>query len=295
MSRNLTQQAQPSIHWKFPKTAKFGRVIPKEKLYQQAGVNAELKQCFVEQVSQIKWAYKLAENTLNLDKTDQVHELEVIHIKLKAQTLDEKILRAIDKAIPHPTLFILRREVKTTGQTAADKAREQEICYQAAHKVKLIAGSKSATQKEKWQQSIYLKSQWLRPASQPATPLPAATNLERLYNQLLEALMPTGLNVEIDIETDVETDVEVNTVQDVSKPYASELDASEHETAPLTKTINQKRSLAEKLATIEKIEALSKQVNQVKAKRDKEKQFNRRRELNDQFKALKKQLAELTN
>lgn len=296
MSRNLIQQAQPSIHWKFPETAKFGRVIPKEKLYQQAGVNAELKQCFVEQVSQIKWAYKLAENTLNLDKTDQVHELEVIHIKLKAQSLDEKILRAIDKAIPHPTLFILSREVKTTGQAASDKAREQEICYQAAHKVKQLIGSNSSTQKEKWQQSIYLKSQWLWEASQPAKPLPAATNLERLYNQLLEALMPTGLNVEIDVETDVETDVEVNTVQDVSKPqYASELNASELAEVDHTKAANKKRSLAEKLATIEKIEALNKQINQVKAKRDKEKQFNRRRELNDQFKALNKQLAELTN
>jgi hypothetical protein len=275
MSRNLTQQAQPSIHWKFPETAKFGRVIPKEKLYQQVGVSAELKQLFVEQVGQIKWAYKLAENTVNLDKTDQVHELEVIQIKLKAQTLDEKILRAIDKAIPHPTLFILSREVKSIGQAASDKAREQEICYQAAHKVKLVAGSNSPTQKEKWQQSIYLKSQWLLEASQPAKPLPAATNLERLYSQLLEALMPTGLNVE--------TDVEINTVKDVSKPkYASEL-----ETAPFTKTVNQKRSLEEKLAAIEKIEVLNKQINQVKAKRDKEKQFNRRRELNDQLKKLK--------
>lgn len=300
MSRNLTQQAQPSIHWKFPKTAKFGRVIPKEKLYQQAGVNAELKQLFVEQVGKIKWAYKLAENTVNLDKTDQVHELEVIQIKLKAQTLDEKILRAIDKAIPHPTLFILSRDVKSTGQAVTDKAREQEICYQAAHKVKLVAGSNSTTQKEKWQQSIYLKSHWLLEASQPAKPLPAATNLERLYNQLLEALMPIGLNVETDIEADIEAGVEINTVKDVSKPYASELDASELdaselETAPLTRAVNKKRSLEEKLAAIEKIEALKKQINQVKAKRDKEKQFNRRRELNDQFKALKKQLAELTH
>lgn len=288
MNRDLTQQTQPSIHWKFPETAKFGRVIPKEKLYQQAGVNAELKQCFVEQVSQIKWAYKLAENTLNLDKTDQVHELEVIHIKLKAQSLDEKILRAIDKAIPHPTLFILSREVKATGQAASDKAREQEICYQAAHKVKLVSGSNSSTQKEKWQQSIYLKSQWLQQASQPAKPLPAATNLERLYNQLLEALMPIGLNVE--------TDVEINTVKDLPKPkYASELDASELAEENDTKAANKQRSLEEKLAAIEKIEALNKKIKQVKAKRDKEKQFNRRRELNDQFKALNKQLAELTN
>jgi hypothetical protein len=287
MSRDLTQQTQPSIHWKFPETAKFGRVIPKEKLYKQAGINAELKQLFVEQVGQIKWAYKLAENTVNLDKTDQVHELEVIKIKLKVQSLDEKILRAIDKVIPHQTVFILSREVKSTDQAASDKGRMQEICYQAAHKVKRVTDNNSPTQKEKWQQSIYLKSQWLSEASQPAKPLPAATNLERLYNQLLEALIPVGLGVEINVEPDVE----VNAVQDVSKPQY----ASEPETAPFTKTVNKKRSLEEKLVAIEKIEALNKQINQVKAKRDKEKQFNRRRELNDQFKVLKKQLSELTD
>ena len=54
-----------------------------------------------------------------------------------------------------------------------------------------------------------------------------------------------------------------------------------------------KRSLEDKLADLAAIEALNKQIEQTKAKRDKEKQFNRKRELNDQFKALKKQLAAL--
>ena len=80
---DASKQNQPRIHWKFPNVAKFGRVIPKEKLYNQAGANAELKQLFIEQVAQIKWAYKLAENTINLAKTEQVHELEVITNKTK--------------------------------------------------------------------------------------------------------------------------------------------------------------------------------------------------------------------
>ena len=49
-NRNITL---PIIHWRFPEAAKFGRVIPKEKLYQQANVSAALKQRFVEQVGQI--------------------------------------------------------------------------------------------------------------------------------------------------------------------------------------------------------------------------------------------------
>ena len=267
MTDDTNKQNQPLIHWKFPQAAKFGRVIPKEKLYSQAGANAELKQLFVEQVAQIKWAYKLAESTINLAKTEQIHELEVIHIKLKAQSLDEKILKAIDKAIPHPTLFMLTRDAKydDRGEGATEiNTPTQEIAYQAAHKLK----STTQSNKEKWQQSAYLKSQWLAPSSQHAAPLPAATSLENLYSQLLEELIPVGLHG----------------VHDAQEPEGT----YEH-----TNTIQKKRSLEEKLAALVAIETLDKQIKQTKAKRDKEKQFNRKRELNDQFKALKKQLAAL--
>lgn len=270
---DANKQNQPRLHWKFPETAKFGRVIPKEKLYSQAGANAELKQLFVEQVAQIKWAYKLAESTINLAKTEQVHELEVIHIKLKAQTLDEKILIAIDKAIPHPTLFILTRDAKQGDQGKGENEPEpveQEIAYQAAHKLKTITQSN----KEKWQQSAYLKSQWLVPSRQHAAPLPATTSLESLYTQLLEALMPLDFQ-------GVKKGQNAKNLQESKSVY-------EHSNPQ-----QKKRSLEDRLADLAAIEKLNKKIEQIKAKRDKEKQFNRKRELNDQFKTLKKQLAAL--
>jgi hypothetical protein len=264
---DANKQNHPRIHWKFPEAAKFGRVIPKEKIYSQAGANADLKKLFIEQVAQIKWAYKLAENTINLPKTEQVHELEVIHIKLKAQTLDEKILTAIDKAIPHPTLFMLTRDSKQGDKVKGENEEEpveQEIAYQAAHKLKTLTQSN----KEKWQQSAYLKSQWLVPSSQHAAPLPAATSLENLYSQLLEALIPLGFQGAKNLQ-------EPKSVYEHGKPQ------------------QKKRSLEDKLADLAAIEKLNKQIEQTKAKRDKEKQFNRKRELNDEFKALIKQLSAL--
>lgn len=242
----IANHTLPKLHWRFPENAKFGRVIPKEKLYSHAGVNTPLKQLFIEQVGQIKWVYKLAETTINLAKTEQIDEIEVIQIKLKTNILDQQVLGAIDKAIPHPTLFILVREQQ--GEIA--------IAYIAAHKQKAATEKKGAT-KEKWQQSQYLQSEWVTTASQTAQPLPAATNLGQLYQQLLEALIP----------------VDITNIK--NRP--------------------EQQSLEEKLAVIEKIELLKKHIVQIKAKRDKEKQFNRKRELNDQFKSLKKQLAELTD
>jgi hypothetical protein len=270
----INNNTLPIIHWRFPEAAKFGRVIPKEKLYQQAGVSAALKQRFVEQVGQIKWAYKLAEGTTNLAKTESVTEIEIIHITLKSKDLDENILAAIDKAIPHPTLFVLKRYNNNQNNESEQKGTEQ-ICITAAHKVK----GNTASGKETWQQSQYLNSAWFQPALVTAMPLPTATNLQRLYEQLLEALIPSSL--EPNIKSPEQTS------RQISEPNAHYSINEEHQAEKINQPIE------EKLATLAEIESLNKKLQQVKARRDKEKQFNRRRELNDDYKALKKQLAQL--
>ena len=50
----------------YPKQAEFGRVLPKNKIYEHSGANTRLKDLFVEQVEQIVWRYKLAPETINL-------------------------------------------------------------------------------------------------------------------------------------------------------------------------------------------------------------------------------------
>jgi len=91
---------------------------------------------------------------------------------------------------------------------------------------------------------------------------------------LLEALMPLGFQGVKE--------------RQIAKHLQEPKSANEHTTPQI-----KKRSLEDKLADLAAIEKLNKQIEQTKAKRDKEKQFNRKRELNDQFKALKKQLAAL--
>jgi hypothetical protein len=286
-----TENNLPSLHWQFPAAAKFGRVIPKEKLYSQVNANAELKQLFVSQVAQIKWAYKLAENTINLAKTEQVEEIEIIQIKLKTEGLNEKLLAAIDKAIPHPTIFLLQREQQ--GQT--------EISYQAAYKQKVIAGKDAGAKKtikakkEKWQHSHYLKSAWLTADNTTASPLPAATTLQGLYQLLLETLLPqlSSYNVasyQVPTKTAISTETPGINETLMSKEVEDSGSISKSQTIS---KIAQSPSLQEKLAVLAEIEVLNKQLAQVKSKRDKEKQFNRRQALNDQFKRFAAQLDKL--
>ena len=55
-----------SAFFEYPKSAAFGRVLPKTKIYDHARATARLKQLFVDQVEQVIWRFKLAPETINL-------------------------------------------------------------------------------------------------------------------------------------------------------------------------------------------------------------------------------------
>jgi len=73
----------------YPTKARFGRKIPKSKLYENASANTKLKDKFVNQIEKIVWQYKLAPNTLNLDATNKVPEIQVFDIFLKTKEVDQ--------------------------------------------------------------------------------------------------------------------------------------------------------------------------------------------------------------
>lgn len=91
--------------YNWPRAAGFGRVVPKNKIYEHAEANTSLKDLFVREVDQIVWSHKLAPETVNLAATKQVVEIQVFRITARTATLDRDILRAIDKAIPFPLIF----------------------------------------------------------------------------------------------------------------------------------------------------------------------------------------------
>lgn len=95
-----------------PKTTEFNKRIPKHKFYDNLNVTPAIKQIFVEQIKTIFWKNKIAPSTTNLAEGRNVTEIEVFEIKLNAPSLDENILKLIDKEIPYHILFILSYEEK---------------------------------------------------------------------------------------------------------------------------------------------------------------------------------------
>lgn len=158
----------------YPKQAKFGRIVAKNKIYERVKPNRKIQEAFVSQVGKIIWQYKLAPETTNLPETGKVKEIEVFELALKSdeqiENFERNILRCIDKAIAHPIIFHL---------TYADK-------------IKAIATYKRPSDADaaKWViGDEYFETEWLAIDSERQK-LPVVLNLSGLYEHIFRELIP---------------------------------------------------------------------------------------------------------
>ena len=93
-----------------PKSTEFNRRIPKQKFYENLSITPALRRSFIDDVRGIYWRNKLAATTLNLAAGSSVTEIEVFEIQLNARSIDEAVLRQIDREIPYHILFLLSYE-----------------------------------------------------------------------------------------------------------------------------------------------------------------------------------------
>ena len=91
----------------FPKSTEFNKRLPKQKLYENLTITPALKKSFVDDIRMVYWRNKLAASTMNLAVGQTVIEIEVFEIRLNTQTVNEAILRQIDREIPYHILFLL--------------------------------------------------------------------------------------------------------------------------------------------------------------------------------------------
>lgn len=169
----------------YPRNTAFGRVLPKGKIYERGTPSSATKEFFVRQVERITWEFKLAPETINLQGTSSVPEIQVFSVTLKNGELKTEVLRCIDQAIPFPILF----ELQFNG------------------KVKPIAAFKRPSEADstKWVISNYFEGNWVKELTtedtkdteKPVagcsvvkrTPLPLVMDLGQLYERLLEPMM----------------------------------------------------------------------------------------------------------
>ena len=233
----------------WPRATAFGRVIPKNKIYEHSGANTALKDLFVRDVDRIIWSHKLSPETLRLDPNKKAPEIQVFRIIVRTATLENDVLRAIDKAIPFPLIF--------------------ELVHSGRVKVTAAYKRPSEADSARWVVGDYFEGNWqLEDASR--SPLPVALNMGTLYEQLLEPL------------------VAVQTTRLV--PGMGEVPQTPFTSAKAERPV----SLEERIAQAEAIKAQTREVERIKARLEREKQFNKRVAINAELRAAKQELERLT-
>ncbi len=91
--------------FKLPQNAFVNKFIAKTKFYERASLSSKLQNDFIKKIQKINWKYKLAEDTIGINKTDSVTEIQIFEIELKEQVIPKNVLKVIDKAIPYQILY----------------------------------------------------------------------------------------------------------------------------------------------------------------------------------------------
>lgn len=167
----------------YPKQAEFNRVLPKSKIYEHGTPSRAIRDCFVSQVNQIVWQYKLAPETINLPARPGVPEIEIFALDLKTADLNIEVLRCIDKAIPLPIFYNLHFDGRTKIVAAYKRPNDADA--------------------SRWVVGDYFESQWM-PSNSERSALPVALDMAGLYEQMLRQLMPFSARSNETIKDQVE-------------------------------------------------------------------------------------------
>lgn len=159
--------------FRWPEAGRVGQVVPKERLYRETSVDAAVRRRFIDEVAQVRWAYKLGEASVRLPETAAVAEIQVFEVDLKGADVHTRVLTAIDRAIPSPIVFELRRDDGLWAEQA-------------------VTASFKRPEARSTRLSEYFRTGWV-PAEVDRVPLPVALDIQRLYEQLVGALLPHPL------------------------------------------------------------------------------------------------------
>ena len=221
--------------YKFPQQAKVDRLIPKNKFYEQGKANTKIEQLFVDQVENIRWAYKLASSTIHLQDQEDLKEIQIFRVKSRVEDLDVSILSFIDKLILTPIVF--------------------EVVYQ--DKLKVVATYKRLNQADKTKAVLgqYYASDWLEDADR--VELPLYLKLADLYEHFIAQILPIALS------KDQENDNESVSIE-LQLQKVQQLESLQKQLNQLQSKLRNERQFNRKVELNKKVSELESQLAQVR-------------------------------
>lgn len=170
------------MNFKLPKEAFVNKFIAKTKFYERVSLNSKLQKEFINKIQKITWKYKIAEDTVNIPKTDKVTEIQIFEIELKEQIIPKNILKIIDKSIPYQILYIFTYKDNTAY---------------------------GITLKENFAVETYYFSDWNRKIDFDFSGI----NLENLYQKLIEAFVDESAKKGNDFNSIISIDKEIKSLE----------------------------------------------------------------------------------
>ncbi|HHQ6557108.1 TPA: DUF4391 domain-containing protein [Serratia fonticola] len=242
------------LHYHFPASTALNRRLPKEVLYQRLNPNTPLKQAFITEVQDIHWRHKLAADTLNLANCIDYPELQVFDIELK--TGIREVSTAVLRAIDGLIVFPIFYRLTRVF------CSHTQVQYQLAYKVPVTVES------DKIKPERYFASPWLpSPHEDTLAPLPMALDINQLYRQLLQPLVKSELSSGLTVAVDAPSSA-------LWQPRGNE-------------------SLSSWMNRLYEATRLEKRIAGLQGQLAREKQFNRKIELNRELNKLKQTLLAL--
>lgn len=215
----------------FPVSTVYGKRVPKKTFADKLKLNSPIRKSIQDDIQTIRWTYTLKEATLNLPAGKEVQEIEVLEMKLKHNSINEKVLQQFDRQIPYHLLFVLQYEEKV----------------QAWMSYKEAASANQAFRVEK-----YYHTKWMRP--EELNFQIEGTNFDEVYESLARQIAGEELQ-----------------------------------------SIATGESLKKSIERNEEIIALEKETESLQQKLKKEKQFNRKMEINQKIKQCKNKIEDMLN
>ncbi len=221
------------VMFDLPAKTLFQKKIPKNKFYEKLQANSKLKEKFVRQVDQVVWKHKISRETVNIEPTKGVPEIQVFEVHLKQKELSPEVLERIDRAIPYPVLFALFYENQVRLAIAYKKPGSQNReCSVVEH---------------------YFYSDWQN-INEFSMELLKGLNLQAVYDNMIKSLMP----------------MEVESGQDLEEAVQKQKQAEklELEIAKLESKINKERQFNRKVKLNLELQEKKKELQQIWDKED---------------------------
>lgn len=91
-----------------PKSCLVNKFIPKKVFYEKSNINQTTKEEFINTVDKITWLYKISPETIGINKTEDIEEIEVFKIELQEKVIPKNVIKAVTNSIQYKILFILK-------------------------------------------------------------------------------------------------------------------------------------------------------------------------------------------